>query len=118
MRTLALSMTLAASAPEMPGSVAEFRSDAPGRISVVGRINHQAPTLTPQSGITIGSGGCCDPLVVWAGGVGGPPSRSMAARRGAPASAGGRVPPVPRRRGVSEKVACLMSAGVGTDSHI
>jgi photosystem II stability/assembly factor-like uncharacterized protein len=127
MRTLALSITLAASAAlVMPGSVAEFRSDVPSPASPVVQLaaqGQQAPTLTPQVSGTVNrlqAVSPVSPLVVWASGVGG--TYAVTTDGGATWRTG-VVPGAEALQfrdveGVSEKVAYLMSSGVGTDSRI
>jgi photosystem II stability/assembly factor-like uncharacterized protein len=104
------------------GSAAELRSSGPAA-EAHGKRCKAAPTLTPQvSGTTnrLQAISPVSPRVVWASGVGG---TYTVTTDGGKTWRAGVVPGAELLQfrdveGVSEKVAYLMSAGVGTDSRI
>jgi photosystem II stability/assembly factor-like uncharacterized protein len=123
MRTLVVSLTMVVlSIPAAPGFVAGGDGPAAARAGRGPQV-HRAPTLTPQeSGTTnrLQAVSPVSPLVVWASGVGG--TYAVTTDGGetwrAGVVAGAETLQFRDVEGVSEKVAYLMSAGVGTDSRI
>jgi photosystem II stability/assembly factor-like uncharacterized protein len=126
-KTLALPLALAMMAtPAAPGSRAEQRSggSAPPRLAngAKSRGDH-APVLTPQQSGTanrLQAISPVSPLVVWASGLGG---TYVVTTDGGDTWRAGVVPGAEALQfrdveGVSEKVAYLLSAGVGADSRV